>query len=66
MAWPDHWKGRYLIQNVQFKSITIQPTIAYKFKNIIGIGAGLVISYGDVDLTKAITYKWATTAQTER
>jgi len=54
MSWPDTWQGRYLIQSVQFKSITIQPTIAYKFKNIIGIGAGLVISYGDVDLTKAV------------
>jgi long-chain fatty acid transport protein len=54
MAWPDNWQGRYLIQNVQFNAITIQPTIAYKFKNIIGIGAGLVISTGSVTLNKAV------------
>jgi long-chain fatty acid transport protein len=55
MAWPDEWKGRYLIQNLSFKAITFQPTVSYKFLNdMIGIGAGLVIAYGDVNLNKAI------------
>jgi len=54
MAWPDNWEGRYQIQSVTFKAITIQPTISYKFGNIVGIGAGFVISYGNVDLTKAV------------
>jgi long-chain fatty acid transport protein len=54
MAWPDDWKGRFLIQNVAFKAITIQPTISWKIKDIIGFGAGLVIATGDVDLNKAI------------
>jgi len=54
MSWPDSWEGRYLIQNISFKSITIQPTVSYKIKDIIGIGAGLIISYGDVNLQRAI------------
>lgn len=54
MSWPDEWKGRYLIQNVTFNAITIQPTVSYKIKDIIGIGAGFVISYGNVTLNKAI------------
>jgi len=54
MAWPDDWQGRYLIQSVKFTAITFQPTIAYKIKNIVGIGVGLIISYGDVSLTKAV------------
>jgi len=54
MSWPDGWKGRYLIQNVTFNAITIQPTVSYKIKDIIGIGAGFVISYGNVNLNKAI------------
>ena len=54
MAWPDNWQGRYLIQSVKFTAITIQPTVAYKIKNIVGIGVGLIISYGDVSLTKAV------------
>ncbi|MCX6252031.1 MAG: outer membrane protein transport protein [Bacteroidetes bacterium] len=54
MSWPDKWEGRYLIQNIAFKAITIQPTVSYKIKDIIGIGAGLIISYGDVNLKRAI------------
>jgi len=54
MAWPSDWKGRFLIQDVAFKAITIQPTVSYKIKDIIGIGAGFVIAIGDVDLNKAI------------
>jgi long-chain fatty acid transport protein len=54
ISWPDNWKGRYVIQNISFKAFTIQPTISYKIKNIVGIGAGLVISTGSVDLNKAI------------
>jgi len=54
MAWPDNWQGRYLIQSVKFTAITIQPTVAFKIKNIVGIGVGMIISYGDVNLTKAV------------
>jgi long-chain fatty acid transport protein len=60
MAWPDDWKGRFLIQNVAFKAITIQPTISWKIKDIIGFGAGLVIATGDVDMNKAIPLQDAT------
>jgi long-chain fatty acid transport protein len=54
ISWPDSWQGRYLIQSAKFKAITFQPTISYKFNDIVGIGAGFVISYGDVNLTKAV------------
>ena len=54
MAWPSEWKGRFLIQDINFKAITFQPTVSYKIKDIIGIGAGLVIAYGNVNLNKAI------------
>jgi long-chain fatty acid transport protein len=54
MSWPDNWAGKYQIQNVNFQAITIQPTVSYKIKDIIGIGAGLIISYGNVNLKKAI------------
>ena len=60
MSWPDEWKGRYLIQNVSFKAITIQPTVSYNIKDIVGIGAGFVISYGNVKLNKAIPLQDAT------
>ena len=60
MAWPSDWKGRFLIQDVAFKAITIQPTVSYKIKDIVGIGAGFVIAIGDVELNKAIPLQDAT------
>jgi len=54
LSWGDNWQGRYLIQNLNFKAITVQPTVSYKFKDIIGIGVGLVWAYGSVDMNKAL------------
>jgi len=54
LSWGDNWQGRFLIQNLNFKAITVQPTLSYKFNDIIGIGFGLVWSYGSVTLNKAL------------
>jgi long-chain fatty acid transport protein len=59
LAWQDEtgadWQGRYLIKDISFKAITYQPTISYKFKDIIGIGVGLVYATGTVDMNKNIS-----------
>ncbi len=64
LAWNDtegdDWKGRYLIKDISFKAITYQPTISYKFKNVVGIGVGLVYSTGTVDMNKSIPIQGAT------
>ena len=58
LAWEDgtgpDWKGRYLIKDISFKAITYQPTVSYKYKDIIGIGVGLVYATGTVDMNKSI------------
>jgi long-chain fatty acid transport protein len=54
LSWGDTWKGRYLIQDISFKVFTFQPTVSYKFGEFLGIGAGLVYAYGDVNMNKAI------------
>ncbi|MCX6267313.1 MAG: outer membrane protein transport protein [Bacteroidetes bacterium] len=59
LSWGDTWQGRYLIQDISFKAFTFQPTVSYKFKNIIGIGVGLVYAYGDVNMNKAIPLQGA-------
>lgn len=53
-TWDDNWHGRYLIQNIALSAIFIQPTISYKFMDKIGIGAGLDIVVGNVDLNQQI------------
>jgi long-chain fatty acid transport protein len=60
LGWDDNWKGRFLIQNLSFKAFTFQPTVSYKFGDIIGIGVGLVYAYGSVELNKAIPINGST------
>jgi len=55
-VWSDDWKGRYLIQNIALQAIYIQPTLSYKLTDWLGIGAGLVIVKGKVDLEKALPF----------
>jgi long-chain fatty acid transport protein len=61
LTWQDdageNWMGRYLIKDISFKAITYQPTISYKFKDIFGIGVGLVYATGTVDMNKAIAFQ---------
>jgi long-chain fatty acid transport protein len=64
LAWDDDWKGRYLIQNLSFKAFTFQPTVSYKFKDIVGIGIGLVYAYGTVDMNKALPLDGSTSEGT--
>jgi len=59
LSWGKEWKGRFLIQDLKFKAFTFQPTVSYKFKDIVGIGAGLVYAYGTVDMNKALPVQGA-------
>ncbi len=64
LAWKDDagtdWQGRYLIKDLSFKAITYQPTVSYRFNDIIGIGVGFVFATGTVDLNKSIPLDGAT------
>ncbi|MEZ5082693.1 MAG: outer membrane protein transport protein [Bacteroidales bacterium] len=52
--WVESWDGRNLIQKISLKAIFIQPTVSYKINDKFGLGAGLDIVLGSVDLTKAL------------
>jgi len=52
--WDDMWNGRYLVQEISLSAIFIQPTVSYKINEKFGLGAGLDIVMGNVDLSKAI------------
>lgn len=52
--WTDNWPGAVLNQSVTLKSFTIQPTLAWSPVKGLSIGAGLMISWGNVDLNKGL------------
>ena len=59
------WAGRYLIQEISFSAIFIQPTIAYKFLDKFSIGAGLIYAIGNVELERALPYNDNSSAKLE-
>jgi long-chain fatty acid transport protein len=54
--WADDWAGKLLIQNIALKAIFVQPTVAYKINDKLGIGAGFVYAHGTVTLEKGLNY----------
>jgi long-chain fatty acid transport protein len=54
IAYEDNWIGRFALTRLKLQSIFYQPTLSYRITPKLGIGAGLVIATGDVELEKDI------------
>lgn len=52
--WGKSWPGAVLSQSVDLKIFTVQPTLSYRPLKNLSFGAGLMISWGNVDLNKAL------------
>lgn len=54
MNWGDNWSGAHLVQEINLTSYTFQPTVSYKICDRLSIGAGLMISWGNFDLSRSL------------
>lgn len=52
VMYPTDWSGRYILSKINLQVVNIQPTIAYKVTDEIGIGIGYIFSNGKVQLEK--------------
>lgn len=52
--WTNNWPGATLNQRVDLKTYTIQPTVAWRITPRLSVGAGLMVTWGSVDLDKAL------------
>lgn len=52
--WGDNWPGAILNQSVDLKVFTIQPTVSWRILPKLSVGAGLMISWGNVNLHKGL------------
>lgn len=52
--WGKAWPGATLSESVSLQVFTVQPTIAWRASDKFSIGAGLMVSWGNVDLTKGL------------
>lgn len=54
IKWGDNWPGAVLNQSVDLKAFTIQPTLAWEIIPGLSVGAGAMITWGNVDLNKGL------------
>lgn len=52
--WGDNWSGAVLNQKVDLKTFTVQPTFAWRITPKLSVGAGIMVSWGSVDLYKGL------------
>ncbi|MCM1520287.1 MAG: outer membrane protein transport protein [Lachnoclostridium sp.] len=52
--WTENWPGAVLNQSVSLKVFTIQPTVSWKIIPKLSVGLGFMVTWGGVDLNKAI------------
>lgn len=52
--WGDNWPGAVLNQSVDLKVFTVQPTVSWRILPKLSVGAGLMISWGNVNLHKGL------------
>ena len=55
VEWPDDWQGSHLVNNIDLKTIFIQPTIAYQLTPSTSIGAGPALVLGSVKFNRNLT-----------
>lgn len=59
VQYEEDWIGRFALTRLELKAIHIQPTISFKITDNIGIGAGLVVSTGKVNLQKDLPLQFS-------
>lgn len=52
--WTNDWPGSMLSQSVKLQVYNLQPTLAYKILPNLSVGAGLMIAWGNFDLSKGL------------
>ena len=52
--WTDNWGGALLNQKVKLTTYTVQPTAAWRILPNLSVGAGLMVTWGTVDLNKGL------------
>ncbi len=52
--WGKSWPGAVLNQSCDLQVFTVQPTVSWRITPRLSVGAGLMISWGSVDLNKGL------------
>lgn len=59
VSYEDEWTGRFALTRLELMSIFVQPTVSFKITDQISLGAGLIYSYGKVNLQRDLPITFA-------
>ncbi|MBB6609750.1 outer membrane protein transport protein [Pontibacter sp. Tf4] len=54
VRWGDEWNGRFGLNELSLQAIFVQPTLSYQLTDKLGIGAGLTVAFGSVNLQRSL------------
>lgn len=54
MNWGDNWSGAHLVQKIDLKAFSVQPTVSFKICDNLSVGAGLMITWGNFNLSRSM------------
>ena len=54
LVWPDNWSGSHFVQNISMQAFSIQPTLSYRICDILSVGAGLMVDFGNFALERGL------------
>ncbi len=50
----DDWTGRFLVQEVTFLTVTMNPSVAYRVTDWLSLGAGMTVMYAKLEQKVAV------------
>ncbi len=53
-VWDDGWTGSQIVREISMKVFYIQPSLAYKFSDMLSLSASLIMAYGNIEYDKDI------------
>jgi long-chain fatty acid transport protein len=53
-VWDDQWTGSQIVREISMKVFYIQPSLAYKFSDMLSLSASLIMAYGEINYEKDI------------
>jgi len=54
MNWGDNWAGAHLSQEINLAAYNIQPTVSFRIGRHLSVGAGLMMTWGNFDLSQSL------------
>lgn len=54
MNWGKDWQGAHLVQDISLQAFNLQPTVSWRIMDRLSVGAGLMMEFGNIELSRAL------------